>query len=80
MNQPSIINLDIKSHTLAAESRPLHLRYAYLLLAGLTTLTAVALLSGNSEPARAIQTAGLVLDEKNTAIEALTLPQATPTE
>lgn len=80
MNQPSIINLDIKSQTLAAGSRPLHLRYAYLLLAGLTTLTAVALLSGNSEPARAIQTVGLVLDEKNTAIEVLTLPQATPTE
>jgi murein DD-endopeptidase MepM/ murein hydrolase activator NlpD len=80
VNQPSIINLDIKSHTLAAGSRPLHHRYAYLLLAGLTTLTAVALLSGNSEPARAIQTAGLVLDEKNTAIEVLTLPQATPTE
>ena len=76
MNQPSIINRDIKSHTLAARSCPQRLRFGYLLLAGLTTLVAVALLSGNSEPARAIQTVNLTLDENETAIEALRLPQA----
>ena len=75
MNHPSIINRDIKSHTLATGPRPQRLRLGYLLLAGLTTLTAVALLSGNSEPARAIQTGNLTLDEKETAINTLTLPQ-----
>ena len=76
MNQPSIINRDIKSHTPATGSRPQHLRLGYLLLAGLTTLMAVALLSGNSEPARAIQSVSLPLDEQETTIEALRLPQA----
>ncbi|MGB5177573.1 MAG: peptidoglycan DD-metalloendopeptidase family protein [Gammaproteobacteria bacterium] len=80
MNHPTIINHDVKSHTLTAGSRPRRLRFGYLLLAGLTTLMAVALLSGKSEPARAIQTVSLTLDEKESAIQTLALPQAVTPE
>ena len=75
MNHPSIINRDIKSQTLATGARPRHLRLAYLLLAGLATFMAVALLGGNSEPARAIQTVSLTLDDQETAIEILAFAQ-----
>ncbi len=80
MNHPSIINYDIKSHTLATGSRPQRLRFGYLLLAGLTTLMAVALLSGKSEPARAIQTVSLTLDGKESAMQTLALPQTVTRE
>ena len=80
MNYSSISSRDIKTHTLATGSRPHRLRYGYLLLAGLTTLMSVALLSGNSEPARAIQTVSLTLDEQQTPFETLTLPQAVTPE
>jgi len=80
VNYSSISSRDIKTHTLATGSRPHRLRYGYLLLAGLTTLMSVALLSGNSEPARAIQTVSLTLDEQQTPFETLTLPQAVTPE
>lgn len=75
MNHSSIINRDIKFHTLAPGSHPHRLRFGYLLLAGLTTLMAFALLTGNSEPARAIQAAAQPLDETESIIQDLTLPQ-----
>jgi murein DD-endopeptidase MepM/ murein hydrolase activator NlpD len=75
VNHTSIINYDIKSHTQASGTRPQSLRFGYLLLAGLTTLIAVALLTGNSEPARAIQTTSLPLDEKENIVQDLALPQ-----
>jgi murein DD-endopeptidase MepM/ murein hydrolase activator NlpD len=79
VNHSSIFTRDIKSHTLKSGSHPQRLRFGYLLLAGLTTLIAVALLGGKSEPAKAIQTVKLPLDEKQIAFETLTLPQvATP--
>jgi murein DD-endopeptidase MepM/ murein hydrolase activator NlpD len=77
VNHSSIINRDIKSHTPGTGSRPQHLRFGYLLLAGLTTLMSVALLTGNSEPARAIQSkASLPLDENESVIQELMLPEA----
>jgi murein DD-endopeptidase MepM/ murein hydrolase activator NlpD len=75
VNHSSIINYDIKPHTQATGTRPRSLRFGYLLLAGLTTLMAVALLTGNSEPARAIQTTNLPLVEKENIIQDLALPQ-----
>ncbi|MEN8206606.1 MAG: peptidoglycan DD-metalloendopeptidase family protein [Pseudomonadota bacterium] len=75
MNHSSIINRDIKPYKPTTGSRHQFLRPGYLLLAGLTTLITVVLLGGNPEPARAIQTVSLTLDEKETTFEALTLPQ-----
>ncbi|MCG6900197.1 MAG: peptidoglycan DD-metalloendopeptidase family protein [Gammaproteobacteria bacterium] len=75
MNHSSFINYDIKSHAQAPGTRPKSLRFGYLLLAGLTTLAAVALLTGNSEPARAIQTSSMPLDEKESIVQDLALPQ-----
>jgi len=75
VNHSSIINRDIKFRTLSPGSRHHRLRFGYLLLAGLTTVMAFALLTGNSEPARAIQTAALPLDENGSIIQDLTLPQ-----
>ena len=80
MNHSSIINRDIKPHPLATGSRSQFLRPGYLVLAGLSTLIAVALLGGNSEPVGAIQTVSLPLEEKISFIEALPLPQAGITE
>lgn len=75
MNYPSSINRDIKSVSLAEDLRPAPRRYGYLLLAGLTTLIAIALLSGNSEPARALQNTTDVVATQDSISEALLLPQ-----
>ena len=75
MNYPSSINRDIKSVSLAEDLRPAPRRYGYLLLAGLTTLIAIALLSGNSEPARALQNTTGVVATQDSISEALLLPQ-----
>lgn len=75
MNYPSSINRDIKSVSLAEDLRPAPRRYGYLLLAGLTTLIAIALLSGNSEPARALQNTTAVVATQDSISEALILPQ-----
>ena len=80
MNHSSIINRDIKPRSPTTGSRSQFLRPGYLLLAGLSTLLAVALLGGNSEPVGAIQTVSLPLEEKISFIEALPLPQAGITE
>jgi murein DD-endopeptidase MepM/ murein hydrolase activator NlpD len=75
VNYPSSINRDIKSVSLAEDLRPAPRRYGYLLLAGLTTLIAIALLSGNSEPARALQNTTAVVATQDSISEALILPQ-----
>jgi len=75
VNYPSSINRDIKSVSLAEDLRPAPRRYGYLLLAGLTTLIAIALLSGNSEPARALQNTTGVVATQDSISEALLLPQ-----
>ena len=75
MNHPSTINRDIKSVSLANGLRPAPRRYGYLLLAGLTTLIAIALLSGNSEPARALQNTTAAVASEDSISEALLLPQ-----
>jgi len=75
VNHPSIINHDIKSHKLATGARTPLERYGYLLLASLITVISFALLSGNPEPARAIQTVNLPLGEQESVIEAITLPK-----
>ena len=75
MNIPSIINHDIKTDLLASDTRPAPRRYGYLLLAGLITLIAFALLSGKSEPARALQNTTTDVASQESISEALLLPQ-----
>ncbi len=75
MNHPSIITRDIKTDLLEGAVRPAPRRYGYLLLAGMITLIAFALLSGKSEPARALQNTTPVVASQDSITEALALPQ-----
>jgi murein DD-endopeptidase MepM/ murein hydrolase activator NlpD len=75
VNHLSTINRDIKSDRLSAGLQPAPRRYGYLLLAGLTTLTIIALLSGKSEPARALQNTTPAVASQESISEALILPQ-----
>ena len=70
-----MINRDIKLDPLAASTYPAPRRYGYLLLAGLTTLITIALLSGNSQPARALQNTTADVASQDSISEALILPQ-----
>lgn len=74
MNHPSFNTHDTSSESLACGARPRPARFGYWLLAGLTTLFVVALLSGNPEPANALQAITATPDSPETITEALALP------